>query len=671
MSKVPLVGLRGCVLRRHRSWRGTILRVAAILIVIANFDARLLSAGLADNPESPAGQNERRTQPGASAGTALDQYGDPLPAGAVLRLGTIRLRHASNVLSVAFSPNGQTLATVASQDPRIQLWDVRSGRLTRTLVGSLTDPPRRLVFSPNGARLASVGGRGGVHLWDIASGLELRETPETRGRPRPTSIAFAPDGRHFVASGDSGELHLWDADSSGRHRLLVDLGKLARGNHALAYSPDGKVLACSVEGNIRLLNAETGTTVGQIQNAHNQEILSLAFGLDGKTLISAGDSEYRPIPGTPNGVDCDARLRIWDVATHKIARELNFTPPEKGDCAAALSGDRRTLASRQVNSLIVWEVETGRIKQKIPDFWLSAPARETPIQGRWAFNGDSLAVSADATRLASANAPLHTVSIWDTATGRLVPDFSDSHGECIASLACSPDGSRIVTAGGRDGTVRLWDSATGKTLRAFVIGDAFPCEVRSVAYSPDGKSIVAGGPNSKDRQTTGIVRIWDVASGAVRLELRPGVEVSAVAFSHTGDQLAVATSNFREFFIDDNQGKQPPRERTLLIVDAKTGAERQRIKLGGFVNALGFSASGANVTVVAEGGKVSTWDVATGKLQHTSPIAPNPRRQRSSALCAAALAADGSLAAVNMWSTSIASIWDCARHQDWRDRPAE
>lgn len=667
MCQVLSVGLPWFAYSQIRRRRATILaRLTAILIVIANSNASVRSAAPADKPAPPAaknqsGQNQSSGSSGTSAETAVDSYGDPLPAGALLRLGTVRLRHASAVLSVAFSPNGQTLASVAMLDPRIQLWDVRRGRLTRTLVGSLTDQPRRAVFSPNGARLASVGSRGGVHLWDVATGLELRETPESRGQPRPVTIAFAPDGRHFVAAGDPGAIDLWDADSSGRHRLLVDLGKLAQGNHALAYSPDGKLLACSVEGSIRLLNAETGTTVGEIGKAHAYEICGVAFGVDGKTLISAGDSEYRPIPGTPNGVDCDARLRIWDVATHKLARELNFTPPEKGQCAAAISGDRRTLASRQANSLMVWDVETGRVKQKIPSFWLSAPARDTPIEGHWGFNGDSLAISADATRLAAVNSPLHTLTIWDAATGRPVPDFTDSHGESITGLACSPDGSHIATAGGRDGTVRLWDSATGKTLRTFVIGDNFPCEVRSVAFAPDGKSIVAGGPRSKDRQTTGIVRIWDVASGAVRLELRPGVEVSAVAISQDGSQMAVATSNFREFFMDDDQGKHPPRERTLLIVDAKTGAERQRIKLGGFVNALGFSGSGASVSVVAEGGKVSTWDAATGKLQHASPVAPNPRRQRAFTLCAAALAADGSLAVVNMWSTSTATIWDCAQ----------
>jgi WD40 repeat protein len=662
MIKLPSVELLRRVLCRGWSCRAAILLcLGAAFLVLASSSSRCLLAGPADK------SNRRDTgdhaQPDASAGTARDLFGDPLPAGAVLRLGTIRLRHASNVLSVAFSPNGETLATVASLDPGIQLWDVQTGRLMRTLLGSVTNPPQRAVFSPNGARLAAVCRRGGVQLWDVGSGLELREASEGQEQQGPVAIAFAPDGRHFAAAGFRGAIRLWDADNSGRRRLLVDLGKRAGGIQSLAFSPDGKLLAYSVNGDIRLLNAETGAAVGKIEHAHEQEILNLAFGLDGKTLFSAGDSEYRPVPGKPDWFQCDPRLRIWDVATGKVVRDFTHTPPETGACTAALSRDGHTLASRQKNSLLVWDVATGQVKQRIANFWLPAPARDKPIHDSWAFSGTSLAISPDATRIASVNAPLHTVTIWDAATGRPTPDFCDSHAESIAGLACSPDGTRIVTGGGRDGTVRLWDSATGKTLRTFVIGDEFPCEVRSVAFSPDGKSIVAGGPNSKDGQNTGIVRIWDVETGAVRLELRPDVEVSGVAFSHDGSRLAIATSNFREFFLDDNfkrgaGGKQPPRDRTLLIVDSKTGAERQRIKLGGYVKALAFSKNGASVGVVAEGRKVSSWDVGRGELRHESAAPAADARLRSHEVCAAAIADDGSLAAMSLWSSPVATLWD-------------
>src|ERR1700728_4134161 len=140
--------------------------------------------------------------------------------------------------------------------------------------------------------------------------------------------------------------------------------------------------------------------------AAKTEILTLAFGPAGKTLFSAGDSEYRPIPGKPDWVQCNPRLRLWDVAEGKVVREFTHTPPETGACTAALSRDARTLAARQKNSLPVWDVTTGQVKQRIANFWLPAPARDKPIQNSWAFSGTSLAISPDATRIASVNAPL-------------------------------------------------------------------------------------------------------------------------------------------------------------------------------------------------------------------------------------------------------------------------
>src|ERR1700722_5328465 len=173
MSKVPSVGLRRCALGCRRRQRVAARLCLAAFLVLASSSSRCLLAGPGDKPESPAARDQ--AQAGASAGTARDLYGDPLPAGAVLRLGPNRLRHANSVMSVAFSPNGEILATVAARDPRIQLWEVPTGRLTRTLLGTVAEQPQRAIFSPNGARLAVVGTGGGVQLWDVASGLELRE----------------------------------------------------------------------------------------------------------------------------------------------------------------------------------------------------------------------------------------------------------------------------------------------------------------------------------------------------------------------------------------------------------------------------------------------------------------------------------------------------------------
>ncbi|KAL8313011.1 hypothetical protein RB593_007301 [Gaeumannomyces tritici] len=401
--------------------------------------------------------------------------------------------HGGSVSSVAFSPDGQRLAS-GSDDNTVKLWDAATGACLQTLEGH-SSWVRSVAFSPDGQRLASGSNDNTVKLWDAATGACL-QTLEGHSSS-VSSVAFSPDGQRLVSGSYDNTVKLWDAATGV---CLQTLEGHIYWVISIAFSPDGQRLASgSGDNTVKLWDAATGACL-QTLEGHGGSVSSVAFSPDGQRLASAS---------------YDKTVKLWDAATGACLQTLEGHSDEVWSIAFSPDGQR--LASGSDDETVkLWDAATGACLQTL----------EGHSDEVW-----SIAFSPDGQRLASGSDD-ETVKLWDAATGACLQTL-EGHSCWVRSIAFSPDGQRLAS-GSDDETVKLWDAATGACLQTL---EGHSSSVSSVAFSPDGQRLVSGSDDNT-------VKLWDAATGAC-LQTLEGHSwyVNSVAFSPDGQRLASASGD--------------------------------------------------------------------------------------------------------------------------------
>jgi len=231
--------------------------------------------------------------------------------------------HTAGVGRVAFSPDGETLAS-GSDDNTIRLWDIstvlntgaHSGQQIGEPLSGHTDVVLSVAFSPDGKTLASGSRDDTIRLWDVGSGQQIGE-PLTGHTWTVTSVAFSPDGETLASGSWDDTIRLWDVHSG------QPIGEPLRGHtatvYSVAFSPDGETLASgSWDRTIRLWDVETGQPIGEPLRGHTRSVYSVAFSPDGETLASGS---------------ADGTIWLWDMsiegwigkACERVSRNLTET----------------------------------------------------------------------------------------------------------------------------------------------------------------------------------------------------------------------------------------------------------------------------------------------------------------------------------------------------------
>ncbi|MEA5499520.1 serine/threonine-protein kinase [Limnoraphis robusta Tam1] len=245
--------------------------------------------------------------------------------------------HSNVVWSVAFSPDGRTLAS-GSCDTTIKLWDVQTQREIATLTGH-SDNVSSVAFSPDSRTLASGSYDNTIKLWDVQTQREIATLAGDLSWIG--SVAFSPDGRTLASGSSNNMIKLWDVQTQ---REIATLTGHSKGVESVAFSRDGRTLASgSDDYTIKLWDVQTQREIATL-TGHSNYVLSVAFGPDGRTLAS-GCNDYT--------------IKLWDVQTRREIATL--TGDSDSVISVAFSPDGRTLASGCNDYTIkLWDVRTQR-----------------------------------------------------------------------------------------------------------------------------------------------------------------------------------------------------------------------------------------------------------------------------------------------------------------------
>ena len=583
------------------------LVIGALALGLAATSLAMLRTSEADGPLQPQSTRTGNTKDPAPAedDRRSNAFSEPLPQGAVCRLGTTRWRHKSSVALARFSPNGKVLAT-AGESTMIRLWDVATGEQLHELTDAGRHTAYGIVFSPDGAKMASVDECGMVRLWDMATGWQACEPQEHPGEQFDRyDIAFAPDGKKLATVGAT-EVRLWTADALKPLEQFATGGERSHSGSAVTFSPDGRLLAAvSGDADIRIWRIGMDPPGESIKSAHVNGTTALVFTRDSKTLISGGNGEHRMIRIGRRAGGSMAEIKFWDLATREQVAELTTESFDSGLYSLALSRDGAVLVSGHHSEARVWNVKTRTL--------LGIIAESYSIQGGYPCTAD---ISPDGKTLASRTNG-HTVGLWDVGTGRLSNEASLSHQRSVTSVVTASDGE-ILATGARDGLVHVWQTATGKHVGRIPFDG-----LSSVAASPIDNTIVAGGGCRLSREKLEFhgslqIRSFDPQSVVDDAEFTD--VIGALAYSQDGRKIAAATNNNRPY------GQPAPADEAVLIVDAKTGNTLKRLGgQKGNIAAVAFAVDGKTLFAVHTDTTLRHWDIESGKAVRASKISGHER----------------------------------------------
>ena len=478
----------------------------------------------------------------------LDAYGQPLPDGAIARLGKLKFGLLGSPMAVAWSPDGKKLAAVNNDKPRLLIWEYPSGKvLTELRLPNAS--AGRMLFSPDGKYLFWTDVHAAWHtsrLWNVETMTEVERPGQLRGEM--PAVAFSRDGKRLALAGRNADVVEW---TIGAAEAKIHRGSSAS-DFAVHYSAKNELIIARGSGDgVTVKNLATDT-VGPEFEAPGLHFRPIALSPDGKWI--AYQRERQKVVVREIG-----ETREWSLPINKadIPASLTFTP------------DAKCLAVTLLGHMTLLDLATGKPRfDKNHSMFIEAVFSP---DGEWfaTFGGNHE----------------HAVLIFDAKTGESVPT-SVGHSSPVHRTYWTPDGKAVMTHAPMRGDpfIHFWEPRTGKLIRSWDVGSWFP----GVRWTADGRTVVSVGSWDKSKQ----FQVWDADT------LK-----STRVFGNRHPQLAghFALADDGRRIVSSGVGGYPD---DLMLWDFTTGEKvwKEPLKTQQFVSAIEFLLGDDEILIVTHDG---------------------------------------------------------------------
>lgn len=492
------------------------------------------------------------TAAGNGASRPVDRFGDVLPAGAVQRLGTLRMLYPSGIGDLCYLPDGRGVIAAGG---RLEVWNLAQGTLERS-DGVCEAGLVSVVPCSDGKVLLLADSLGNVFEWDLAErGVGRHWATGQAGLKR---ACYSPDEARVLTTGSKPPtIKEWDLESG---RELVSIEGTMHYFHEAVYGPEARTAYVNGGAGSGPVIAHYDLSSGKALKQWHKDYYT-----HGRSIALSADRERLLVGSRHMGTE-------WRLEGYKLLRSFKGHHGHAVTAIAYCREPEQLLTGSRDGSIRRWNRLDGKVLLR----WWPHNHHVTRI-----------AVSPDGTWVLSYGGGL--VAECSTATGEPRVKW-ERHADAVHAVAFLPDGQHVVSASG-DGTLRVWDVASGATTR--VIPGA-KLGAYCVAVAPDGATVAAG---CKD----GVVREFRMDDGTLARELKGhrGYVRSSV-YTRDGTRLLSSADDGSIFVWEREEGE----------ATAKLEGHR------GGVLCLAASADGTRVLSGGRDGTVRVWDLAAAKEVH-------------------------------------------------------